>query len=268
MPIAAMIFWLKLILVPSLIGSVSLAGRRWGPIISGWFIAFPLTSGPIVFFLALEQGDAFASRAAQGTMMGLISVAAFCLVYSSLAFRLAWFQCFLASCLTFFASTLVLELISIPPMLVFPVVICVLALVSICLPRRSHLESHFDFSLWDIPLRMVAATILVVLLTESAELLGPRLSGLLTPFPLFTSVLAIFTHRTQGADSVAQLLRGLLVGLFTFAIFFLVVMLTLENSGLITSFAIASLVSISFHGATLVLLRRMNSDDRPLAVRV
>ena len=261
MSIAATAFWLKLFLVPFLIGSVSLAGRRWGPMISGWFIAFPLTSGPIVFFLALEQGDAFASRAAQGTMLGLVSVAAFCLVYSLLAVRLAWFQCFLASCLAFFTSTLMLEFLSLPPILVFPVVICVLTLVSRCLPHGSHPESPSDFSMWDIPFRMAAATVLVVLLTESAQLLGPQLSGLLTPFPLFTSVLAVFTHRAQGADSVVQLFRGLMTGLFTFAIFFLVIALILESLGLVTSFVIASLVSISFHGASLMFLRRMNDDD-------
>lgn len=228
--------------------------------ISGWFIAFPLTSGLIVFFLALEQGDAFASRAAQGTMLGSVSVAAFCVVYSLLAVRLAWFQCFLASCLAFFASTLVLEFFSIPPILVFPVVVCVLTLVSRCLPHGSHLESPSHVSFWDIPFRMAVATLLVILLTESAQILGPRLSGLLTPFPLFTSVLVVFTHRAQGADSVAQLFRGLVAGLFTFAIFFLVIALMLENLGLVTSFVIASLVSISFHGTSLMFLRRMNID--------
>ena len=45
---------IKLLLTPILIGMVSLAGRRWGPAISGWFVGLPLTSGPVMLFLALD----------------------------------------------------------------------------------------------------------------------------------------------------------------------------------------------------------------------
>jgi hypothetical protein len=38
---------LKLIVAPLLIGAASLAGRRWGETVSGWFIGLPLTSGPV-----------------------------------------------------------------------------------------------------------------------------------------------------------------------------------------------------------------------------
>ena len=54
----------KLLLTPLLIGAVSLAGRRWGPSVSGWLVGLPLSSGPVVFFFALEQGNRFASTAA------------------------------------------------------------------------------------------------------------------------------------------------------------------------------------------------------------
>ena len=48
-------FILKLILAPVIIGGASLAGRRWGPAVSGWLVGLPLTSGPVIFFLALSQ---------------------------------------------------------------------------------------------------------------------------------------------------------------------------------------------------------------------
>lgn len=46
---------LKLILAPIIIGSASLAGRRWGPAVSGWIVGMPLTSGPVIFFVALRD---------------------------------------------------------------------------------------------------------------------------------------------------------------------------------------------------------------------
>ncbi len=59
---------LKLFLVPALIALVTLAGRRWGPAVAGWLSAFPVVAGPILGFIALEQGAAFAARAAIGTL--------------------------------------------------------------------------------------------------------------------------------------------------------------------------------------------------------
>ena len=54
---------LKLTLTPILILTASLASRRWGQAIGGWLVALPLTTGPVTFFLALEQGNSFAARA-------------------------------------------------------------------------------------------------------------------------------------------------------------------------------------------------------------
>src|SRR4030095_13403342 len=81
---------LKLALTPALIGLVSLAGRRWGPGVSGWRVGFPLTSGPIAFFLALDHGVRFAAAAAVGSMTGAGAQAAFCLLYGRLARRGRW----------------------------------------------------------------------------------------------------------------------------------------------------------------------------------
>jgi hypothetical protein len=71
-PIRVTTIALKLILTPILIGSASLAGRKWGAALGGWLVGLPLTSGPIALFLALEQGTAFASRAALGILFGLV----------------------------------------------------------------------------------------------------------------------------------------------------------------------------------------------------
>ena len=73
-------FVLKLVLTPTLIGAASLAGRRWGPAVSGWLVGFPFTSAPIalvglfafaLFFLTLAVlieragvGPAFAAALA------------------------------------------------------------------------------------------------------------------------------------------------------------------------------------------------------------
>ena len=55
------------------------------------------------------------------------------------------------------------------------------------------------------------------MLTASAGALGPRLTGLLAPFPLYAAVLTVFAHAFDGGDAAASVLRGLLLGLFAFA---------------------------------------------------
>ncbi len=72
-----MLLALKLVLVPGLVVAVTLGARRWGPRIGGWLTALPLVAGPTLFFLALEQGHAFAARAALSTLAGLIGVCTF-----------------------------------------------------------------------------------------------------------------------------------------------------------------------------------------------
>jgi len=246
----------KLLLTPVLIGVVSLAGRRWGPTVSGWLVGLPLTSGPVSLFLALAPGAAFASRAAQGPLLGSISVASFCLAYSWLAFRCGWVGCFLASSCVFFASTFILVRVSVPLVLAFVLVLAFLAIVLNLLPGGHDQSMVTVPPQWETFLRMAVATAFVLVLTSVSSLLGPQLSGLLTPFPIYASILGTFTHHFQGAAAACRLLRGVVTGSFTFAVFFLVVAGTLERWGILAAFSLAVLVSLLIHGCSLWFLRR------------
>ena len=71
----------KVVVTPVLVGGAGLAARRWGEQVGGCVVALPLTSGPVAFFLAREQGISFAARAAIAMMAGTISQVAFALAY-------------------------------------------------------------------------------------------------------------------------------------------------------------------------------------------
>ena len=55
---------LKLMIVPVLVALMSLAARRFGPKIGGLLIGLPWMTGPVIFFLGLERGDAHAAQLA------------------------------------------------------------------------------------------------------------------------------------------------------------------------------------------------------------
>lgn len=116
-------------------------------------------------------------------------------------------------------------------------------------------ESPATLPRWDVPARMVVATVFVVLLTAVAPVLGPYLSGLLSPFPLFGAVLVVFVHRSEGATSAMRLLRGLLFGLFAPAGFFMVLSALIEPLGIGLGFAAASATALVAQGFTLRMLR-------------
>ncbi len=253
-------FALKLLLSPLLIGLVSLAGRRWGPSVSGWLVGLPLTSGPVVFLLALDQGTAFAARAAQGTLLGLISVGSFCLVYSWCSFRWNWAGSLVAGWCAFFLSTALLEHVLAPLLLTFACVIAFTAIVVAILPRRRKQVSLMLPPSWEMPLRMALAAAFVLLITGVSGVLGPQLSGLLTPFPMFASILGAFTHRFQGAEAARQSLSGVVIGSFTSAIFLLAVAGVLEPGGIAVAFVLALLASMLTHTCSLWLMRRHGSS--------
>jgi hypothetical protein len=248
-------FVLKLVLVPSFIAAVSLAGRRWGTTVSGWLIGLPFTSGPVAFFLALEQGNFFAYRASGGIMLGIVSVFMFCLIYARTALHLRWFQSTLAGITAFFASTFLLAMVSLSLILEFSLALFALVVVAILLPHVGSDKATTRQTRWELPARMVSATALVILITGVAPLLGPLLTGLLSPFPIYATTLTVFTHRSQGGEEAVKLLRGVVVGSFTFITFFLILSLTIVSWGVGFSFLMAIGVSLLTHAVSLQVLK-------------
>jgi hypothetical protein len=255
-------FLLKLILVPIFIGAVSLAGRRWGATVSGWLVGLPLSSGPIAFLLALEQGAVFASRASEAIMLGIVSVYLFCLAYSWTALHHGWVESTLLGVMAFFACTFVLDRVTLS--LIIELALAVLTLLAslYLMPRVGSDRISALHMRGEIPLRMFSATALVFLITGLAALLGPQLTGLLTPFPIFTITMTVFTHRAQGGDEAVKLLRGVLVGTLTFILFYLIISITIVAWGIAFSFLTAIGASFAMHLTSLQMLKMRSRNLR------
>jgi hypothetical protein len=126
------------------------------------------------------------------------------------------------------------------------------------MPRRSGATPRaVALPRWDIPARMLVGTVLVVAITAAAPFLGPRLAGLIAPYPLYATVLAVFSHRLQGPESAVSVLRGLLLGLYAFAGFFLTTAQLLEGRSIALAFGAAIVVSLVLQAASLYAGRRL-----------
>ena len=246
----------KLILTPILIGVATVAARRWGPVVGGWVAGLPLTSGPVSVFLAIEQGRGFAAQAARATLLGLIAVGAFCVTYSRTARNRAWKTCTALALAVYLLMTWALSFVSVSlvveTLLVFVLLYIALSAAGLLISEAFGVRAPW----WDLPLRMATATAIVLLITGGAEYVGPKWSGLLSPFPVFACVMAIFSHRHNGAMAARQLLRGVIIGSFAFASFFAIVAFGIERMGLPFTYCIASGVALAVNGLSLVGLVR------------
>jgi hypothetical protein len=250
-------FLLKLVATPLLVGAASLAGRRWGAEVGGWLVGIPFTSGPIALFLALDSGRGFAAQAATGILAGTVSQAAFAVAYAWTTLRAGWPASLGAATAAFLSVTLVMSFVRVDPLPTFAAAIASLVVALAVMPRRRAPEAATrPLPAWDIPARMVVATVFVIALTAAAPALGPHLAGLLAPFPLYATVLSVFAQRLAGAGSAIAVLRGLLAGLFAFALFFLTVALLLEPAGIAVAFAVALGVALVAQGVSLAATRR------------
>ncbi|MCX5207780.1 hypothetical protein OG689_00335 [Kitasatospora sp. NBC_00240] len=223
---------LKLLLAPALVVASSLAGRRWGPTLAGTLVALPIVAGPILFITWLEHGRRFAARAAGASLLGLISLALFAVVFALLArtvrtghwavtLVLAWAVCL--------AADLALCRLSVAPAVALCLSLAATAGGAKALgrARADGVPKAPSPPRWDLPARAAATALLVTALTTAASHLGPDLTGVLAPFPIGTSVVATFAL-AQGGPAVAEAtLRGVLRGLVGFAAFcYLVAVLT------------------------------------------
>ncbi|MEP7137169.1 MAG: hypothetical protein ABI904_19760 [Chloroflexota bacterium] len=247
---------LKLILAPVIIGSASLAGRKWGPAVSGWIVGLPLTSGPVVFFLALSHDTAFAKNAALGVISGGISLVAYTLTYVWLAKKFNWQMTITGSLLVFMACTAVLQNFTLPLIPIFLLVCAAILLALHLIPNTVVEEVDTKPGPWDIPMRIFIGTSFILLLTGIAPFIGSHLTGLLTTIPLYISILTVFAHRHQGPAAAVHVLRGLLYGLFAFAGFFLMLNLLFERAEIAVAFVAAIVVALAVQGTSLWVLRQ------------
>jgi hypothetical protein len=250
-----MILALKLCMTPLLIAAATLAGRRWGPGVSGWLIGLPLTSAPVSLILALQYGPQFAARAAIGTLGGQASGCAFCLAYSLMAQRTEWPASAVTATGAFFIATFIWNHFSLALLPTFAILLVAIGVVVRLIPQRAVSVNGSHAPAWDIPARMIVATTFVMLLTTFASVLGPQLSGLISPFPVFTIVLTAFAHQQRGAHAAMSVLRGVALGSFAFACFFLTVGGLLPSLPVGWTYAAATLIAISVNGISLRLVR-------------
>ena len=240
-----MLWIIKLTVTPLLVGLMSLAARAWGPTIGGLIMGLPWMTGPILFFFAIDKGEAYAARVAIGVELGAASIGAWAVTYALMARRFSWPWCVAAALIVFAAFAVLWREIEIG--LVPAAALAAAGLIGgyLAVPRPTAADGPRSLPWWDIPMRMLATAGLVAIIIATSDRLGEQLSGVVSTYPVIATVVGAFTHHRWGVAAVVRLFRAVLLSLIGFVAFFLVVGLLLPKIGILPAFAAAAATAVT-----------------------
>lgn len=228
----------KLLLGPGLVVAASLAGRRWGPAVSGILVAIPIVLGPILLILTLEQGETFGIEAATSSLLALVALAVYVVAFERTGRARRWELATLAGWVAFLAVALGLSQVDAAPIVALFAAIGAFVVALRVIPPAAPAGPRTPPPAWDLPGRAVATGVLIVVLTGAADALGPALAGALAPFPIATTVVAAFVLAQDGSAAATELLRGFLGAIFGTVAFCFLVAILIEPLGTAAAFAI------------------------------
>ncbi|ADP78546.1 hypothetical protein [Pseudofrankia inefficax] len=250
---------LKLLLAPLLVVASSVAGRRWGPALTGTLVALPVVAGPILLITDLQHGRQFAAQAANAALLGLVTLALFAVAFARASRSLGWKGSLTLAWCACLIADLALSLLVVPPPIGLLLALAATGAAVAVMPAAHPVSAAPTLPRppgWDLPGRALATALLVLSLTGAAATLGPRLTGVLAPFPIATSVVAAFTLAQAGHQPTATLLRGVLRGLVGFAAFCFLVAELVGPAGTFVAFAAALAAALLVQLVVAQLLAR------------
>jgi hypothetical protein len=245
---------LKLVLVPVLVLGASVTERRWGPRAAALLTSLPVISGPLLFFFAIEQGEAFAAQAAQTVLVTAVAVAAAAVAYAWLSVRLPWWASLGGSAITFGTLVGLLERVDWSLAAALVVAVMTVGLARAMLPVRSRPLPVRPRPVGDLALRAGCAVILVVGATALAARLGPQVSGVLAAFPVALFIVLAFAHVQQGRAAVITFIGSFILGMWSSVAFSSTIAFALGPLGTVCAFPLATGLAVLVQATVLWVL--------------
>lgn len=255
---------LKLTLVPIIIGLIALIGRYQGAKIAGLLSGLPVIGGPIIYFLYVEQGAAFANEATVATVGGVIALSSFCFSYAWLTIRFNWFFSLLIAFCVYFALATIFIALDLNVLTYFMLALVTLLVQIYFSPKHQESVSLTAASNVEIATRMLCAAALVIFVTYFARLLGAAYSGVLTAFPIAATVIAVFSYKNHSKFHAMDAMRSLKFGLLSLLFFFFTLSILISSFGFNSAFVVSILMALLVQ-LCIWLLRKVNVS-KPLQV--
>ncbi|WP_276118104.1 hypothetical protein [Pararhizobium qamdonense] len=241
---------LKLTLVPFFLLVVSMAAVRWGPGVAGWLAGLPIVAGPILYLLVLEHGPVFGAGAAAAALSAIFASEAFNLAYAWTCRRFHYAVAAVMGLAAWFIAAFTLTSLPGSPSIALGVALLGVVSAQTFLPRTQAAAKVISITRTDLVMRMISGAVLTLAVTMLSVSLGAQWSGVLSVFPLLGLILSVSSQRAYGPDFVVRLLRGMVLGRFSFAAFCLCLIWTLPGQNAEIAFLISSLASVTVQWAS------------------
>ncbi len=254
-------FLVKIAVTVAVVLALAEVSRRASPTLAGILSGLPLGAGLTIYFVAAEQGTAFAVAAVPWGILGLSSSIVFSLVYllaGRIGGRGGWpdrrpwgrlasvLASTLAALAAFFATAAVFRTLSVTLGFSLAVTLPVIAANIIVLRRlgcgdRAGARPRFSYR--SLLFRAAVAGALVSAATGAAAAVGREWTGLFSGFPMMLMPLYVVLHFEEGDRLYPGIIAGFAWSITNLVLFYLSVLLFMPALGLGLSFVAIYLLS-------------------------
>ena len=233
---------LRVCIVPLIVVGGTLAQRRFGNAVGGLLIGLPLTSLPLLWLVALQHGDDFASSMSGAIVLGASAQVVVIWVYAALAPRISPTLALCGALGSFVFMIGALNLLNLSVVLASVVATVGFAVALYWWP---HTESGSEETgRYRLVLRVVISAGFTLFLVTLAGRIGPGFLGLIAALPMMSLTMAFVTHRELGANASAQFLHGVTKGSFSYVASMLVLADMLRTGDIGVAFLCATGVAV------------------------
>jgi uncharacterized membrane protein (GlpM family) len=265
-----LLFWfelaLKMAMTAIVVVIVSVAVERSGAFIGALIAALPTAAAAAYAILAIEHPPSFIAASAIGSVATGAAVSIFALVYTLLAQRRGLIVSLGVALLVWFAVAAILRMIDWTPLgavvlnaVVFAVTIPLSWRYRASGPLKKFLRTPFD-----IPLRALAAAIVVATVTTASYTIGSFASGMFALFPIIFCSSIVILHPRVGGKATASMVAHAQVAFIGLGLSFLVVHYLAEPFGSWWALAIGLPVSVAWSGVLWII--RVSATRRALRI--
>jgi hypothetical protein len=204
---------LKLFLAPFFVWIISILQSRYNARLGGLFLGLPLTTGPFLIIIGIQEGQNFAKTAAHGVLVGQLSLIVFCFAYAIAAKNLNWYRSILVATIAVWLSGYIFNLFNFSNLGIAMTLFFFWAISLGLFPMYEKPTEKVVAPKWELPVRLVTTAVLILILTATANILGSRVSGALSTYPTIITVLGTFSHRRNGPKYLIATLHALIQAL-------------------------------------------------------
>jgi uncharacterized membrane protein (GlpM family) len=248
-----------MVLTATVVVITSLAVERSGPFVGSLVGAAPTAAGAAYTILGLEHPPDFIAASAVGSVAVNAAVAVFAAVYAAVAQRRGLIVSLGLASAVWFVAAAALRLVDWTPLgaVILNVVVFAITIPLTWRYRAGGAPAKFRRTRFDIPLRALAAGIVVAVVTTASSSIGSFTSGMFALFPIILGSSIVIMHPRIGGKITASMLAHAQLPLIGLGLGFLVVHYLVAPLGVWWALVGGLVACIAWSGGLLLIRIQM-----------